>query len=124
MSKTWRRRLARVGGYARRAGTAALVLAAVCGWAAAVKVFVLPQHPDGVDMAVIASRVDNQRAAAGDFAADFVAAVLTTPARQRASLQRYVTVTPDTAEPQDVSSLAPAVISGWRGHTRSGFLSS
>jgi len=114
MSKTWRRRLVRVGGYARRAGTAALVLAAVCGWAAAVKVFVLPQHPDGVDMAVIASRVDNQRAAAGDFAADFVAAVLTTPARQRASLQRYVTVTPDTAEPQDVSSLAPAVISAPR----------
>ena len=111
MSKTWRRRLMRGGGYARRAGTAAVTLAAVCGWAAAVKVFVLPQHPDNIDMAAIASRVDNQRAAAGDFAADFVAAVLTTPARQRASLQRYVTVTPNTVGPQDVSSLAPAVIS-------------
>jgi hypothetical protein len=111
MSKTWRRRLRRGGRYARRAGTAALTLMAMCGWAAAVKVFVVPQHPDTVDLAAIAGRVDNQRAAAGDFAADFVAAVLTTPAKQRASLQRYVAVNPDYAGPQDVSSLAPAVIS-------------
>jgi Conjugative transposon protein TcpC len=111
MSKTWRRRLARGGSYACRVVTAAVALAAACGWAAAVKVFVLHQHPDTVDVAAIAGRVDNQRAAAGDFAADFVAAVLTTPAKLRTSLQRFVAVSPDSAAPQDVSSLAPAVIS-------------
>jgi Conjugative transposon protein TcpC len=111
MSRTWRRRLARGGGYARRAGAAAVVLAAVFGWAAAVKVFMLPQHPGAADVAAIAGRVDNQRAAAGDFAADFVAAVLTTPAKQRASLQPFVTVNPDAVAPQEVSSTAPAVIS-------------
>lgn len=110
MSNTWRRRLARGGGYVRRAGAAALALAAVSGWAAAVKVFVLPHHPDNTDVAAIAGRVDNQRAAAGDFAADFVAAVLTTPAKQRSSLQRFVTLNPDSAVPQDVSSTVPAVI--------------
>ena len=110
MSKTWRRRLARGGGYARRAGTAAVALAAVFGWAAAVKVFVLPQHPDAADVAAIAARVDNQRAAAGDFAADFVAAVLTTPAKQRSSLQRFVTLNADSVAPQEVSSAVPAVI--------------
>lgn len=107
ISETWRRRLARGGSYARRVGTAAVALAAACRWAAAVKVFVLPQHPDTVDVAAIASRVDNQRAAAGDFAA----AVLTTPAKLRTSLQRFVAVSPDSAAPQDVSSLAPVVIS-------------
>jgi len=111
ISKTWRDRLARIGGYARRAGTAAVALAAVCGWAAAAKVFVLPAHPDTADIAAIAGRVDNQRGAAGDFAADFVAAVLTTPARLRSTLQRFVTLNPDSAAPQDVSSTAPAVIS-------------
>lgn len=111
MSRTWRRRLARGGGYARRAGSAAVALAAVFGWAAAVKVFLLPQHPDTADVAVIAGRVGNQRAAAGDFAADFVAAVLTTPAKQRgASLGRFVTVNPDSPAPQDLSSTVPAVI--------------
>jgi hypothetical protein len=73
-------------------------------------VFVLPQHPDTAEVATIAGRVDNQRAAAGDFAADFVAAVLTTPAKQRSSLQRFVTANPDAAAPQDLSSLPPAVI--------------
>jgi len=111
VSRTWHRRLARAGGYARRAGSAAVALAAVCGWAAAVKVFVLPQHPDSADVAAIVGRVDNQRAAAGDFAADFVAAVLTTPAKLRSSLQRFVTINPDSAAPQDVSSTVPAVIS-------------
>jgi hypothetical protein len=111
LSKTWRGRLARIGGYGRRAGTAAVALGAVCGWAAAVKVFVLPPHPDNADVAAIAGRVDNQRAAAGDFAADFVAAVLTTPAKLRSSLQRFVTLNPDSAAPQDVSSTVPAVIS-------------
>ncbi|MBV8293768.1 MAG: conjugal transfer protein [Mycobacterium sp.] len=111
MSRTWQRRLTRGGGYARRAGTAAVALAAVLGLASAVKVFVMPQHPDAADVAAIAARVDNQRAAAGDFAADFVAAVLTTPAKQRASLQRFVTLSSDSPPPQDVSSTAPAVIS-------------
>ncbi|MBV8863307.1 MAG: conjugal transfer protein [Mycobacterium sp.] len=111
MSRTWRQRLTRGGDYLRRARTVSVALAAVCGLAAAVKVFVLPQHPDTTDVSAIATRVDNQRAAAGDFAADFVAAVLTTPATQRASLQRFVTLSSDLPPPQDVSSAVPAVIS-------------
>jgi len=111
VSKIWRRRLTCVGGYARRAGTALVALGAALGLACAVKVFVLEQHPDNADIAALAARVDNQRAAAGDFAADFVSAVLTTPAKQRASLQRFVTVGLDAPAPQVMSSTPPAVIS-------------
>jgi len=52
--------------------------ACACWVAAAVKVFALAPHPDDGDVAAIAHRIDNQRDAAGQFAADFVAAVLTT----------------------------------------------
>jgi len=110
VSKTWRRRLARTGNHARRAGAAVVVCAALLGGLAAVKVFALPAHPDGTDVAAIVGRVDNQRAAAGDFAADFVAAVLTTPASQRASLQRFLSMSPDNAAPAHLSSAIPAVI--------------
>jgi hypothetical protein len=110
VSKTWRRRLARTGGNARRAGAAAVVCSALLGGLAAVKVFVLPTYPDDTDVAAIAGRVDNQRAAAGDFAADFVAAVLTTPATQRASLQRFLSMSPDNAAQQHLSATIPAVI--------------
>jgi hypothetical protein len=110
MSKTWRRRLTRAGSHARRAGAAAVVCAALLGGLAAVKVFVLPAHPDNADVAAIAGRVDNQRAAAGDFAADFVAAVLTTPATRQASLQRFISLPADNAALQQLSSSVPAVI--------------
>jgi hypothetical protein len=110
VSMTWRRRLVRGGNYARRTGVAALVCSALLGGLAAVKVFVLPAHPDAADVAAIAGRVDNQRAAAGDFASDFVAAVLTTPATERSSLQRFLSIPSDQAAPQHLSSAVPAVI--------------
>jgi hypothetical protein len=110
VSKTWRRRLTRGGSYARRTGMAILVCSGLLGGAAAVKVFVLPQHPDGADVAAIAGRVDNQRAAAGSFAADFVAAMLTTPATQRAALHRFMSAPADAAAGQHVSAAIPAVI--------------
>ena len=58
-------------------------------------------------MAAIAGRVDNQRDAAGDFAADFVAAVLTTPAAKQRQLQRFLSVPESDSLAQAASSAAP-----------------
>lgn len=69
-----------------------LALGAAVGFAAGVKVFVLPQHPNDGDVAAIAGRVDNRRDAAGQFAAAFVGLVLTTPPAKRGSLNRFLTV--------------------------------
>lgn len=110
VSKTWLRRLSRAGSLARRIGAVVLVCSALSGGLAAVKVFVLAPHPDDADVAAIAGRVDNQRAAAGDFAADFVAAVLTTPATQWAALRRFLPVSSDSPGPPHPSAAVPAVI--------------
>ena len=107
MSKTWRHRMHRGRRVARSAGLAVVAACAVFGFAAGVKVFVLAAHPDEGDVAAIAHRIDNQRDAAGQFAADFVAAVLTTPATKYAALQRFITLSePETAS-QAAQSAAP-----------------
>ncbi|MBE1552263.1 hypothetical protein GGC64_006350 [Mycobacterium sp. OAS707] len=112
MSATWRHRLDTGRRRARTAGVVALVVCAVLGACAAAKVFLNAPHPDDADVAAIATRVANQRAAAGEFAADFVWAVLTTPSSKSAALQRYVTL-PDSAAPTQAAptgSLPAAVI--------------
>jgi len=106
MSKTWRHRIQRGRRVAGRAGLAVVAACAVFGFAAAVKVFVVAAHPDEGDVAAIAHRIDNQRDAAGQFAADFVAAVLTTPATNQAVLQRFITLPESETQPM-VSSSAP-----------------
>lgn len=103
MSNTWRHR---VDSGRRRLRTAALIVLAVCavlGVCAAVKVFVVAQHPDNTDVAAIAAKVANQRDAAGQFAADFVWAVLTTPSTNTAVLQRFITL-PDSGGPAGPAS--------------------
>ncbi|WP_375488980.1 conjugal transfer protein [uncultured Mycobacterium sp.] len=112
LSRTWRRRLARGGGYVRAASRAAVVVAAVIGLAAGFKVFCVSQHPNPADVASIATRVDNQRDAAGQFAADFVAAVLTTPSAHRAALQRFITLSSDAAPPVPAASTTPPAVIG------------
>jgi Conjugative transposon protein TcpC len=107
MSKTWQHRIHRGRRYARRAGLAVVAAAAVFGFAAAVKVFLVAQHPDDSDVAAIAHRIDNQRDAAGQFAADFVAAVLTTPATKHAALQRFITLPDSEKVPQAAQSAPP-----------------
>jgi len=112
MSRRWRGRLDRGTALARRTGRAVVVMGAAVGLAAGVRVFVVAPHPDAADIAVIATRVDNQRSAAGQFAADFVTAVLTVPAGRRADLHRYLTVPPagSTAPGVAASDPAPAVV--------------
>jgi len=108
MSATWRHRLDTGRRRARTAGVVALVVCALLGACAAAKVFLTAAHPDDADVAAVATRVANQRAAAGEFAADFVWAVLTTPSSKSAALQRYITL-PDKHEPT-TGSLPAAVI--------------
>ena len=111
VSNTWRHRIDRARRLARRAGAAVVVAGAVLGLATAVKVFLVAAHPDAGDVAAIAHRIDNQRDAAGQFAADFVAAVLTTPLTDHAALQRFLTPAPaETAPPAAHAAPAPAVI--------------
>ena len=110
MSTTWQQRIHRGYRAARRAALAVVAACAVLGSAAAVKVFVLAPHPDDADVAAIAHRIDNQRDAAGQFAADFVAAVLTTPSTKHAALQRFISM-PET-------QTAPAGGRGRRRHPR------
>jgi len=95
MSRTWRQRVDTGRRRLRSAGLTAMAVCAVLGACAAVKVFVVAHHPDTADVAAIAARVANQRDAAGQFAADFVWAVLTTPSTKTAALQRFITL-PDT----------------------------
>jgi hypothetical protein len=108
MSKTWQDRLRRGRRRARTAGVVAVAVCAVIGLAAGVKAFLLPAHPDDTDVAALASRVGNQRDAAGQFAADFVAAVLTTPSTKRAGLQRFITLPQAEAVSQNAQSAPPA----------------
>jgi hypothetical protein len=113
MSRTWQNRVGRGRALGRRVGLAFLVLGAVMGLAAGVKVFLVAQHPDDADVAAITYRVGNQRDAAGQFAANFVGAVLTTPeSRRAAALQRFITLPKaDTVAPvAPASDPAPAVI--------------
>jgi hypothetical protein len=107
MSKTWRHRIQRGRRVAGRAGLAVVAACAVFGFAAGVKVFVVAAHPDEGDVAAIAHRIDNQRDAAGQFAADFVAAVLTTPTTNQAVLQRFITLPESETLPQAAQSAAP-----------------
>jgi hypothetical protein len=110
MSKTWQHRIRRGRRVARRAGLAVVAAGAALGLAAAVKVFVVAAHPDEGDVAAIAHRIDNQRDAAGQFAADFVAAVLSTPATNQAALQRFITLPESAAQPAAISSAPPPAV--------------
>jgi hypothetical protein len=115
LSRTWQHRIHRGRWLASRIGAALLVLGAVLGFCAGIKVFVVTAHPDDSDLTTIAYRVDNQRDAVGTRAATFVAAVLTTPpSRRDAVLHRFITLhTPDTAPAAQVvpaADPAPAAI--------------
>jgi hypothetical protein len=102
-SAMWRRRL-------RRAGRVLVVACAVLGACAAGRVFLAAAHPDDADVAALASKIANQRDAAGDFAADFVSAVLTTPSSHSAALQRFTTVQSPPPTVPTGTSLPAAVI--------------
>jgi hypothetical protein len=107
LSTTWRHRVSRGRGWARRGGIALLITGALLGFAAGIKVFLLPAHPDPADVAAIANRVDNQRDAAGQFAASFVAAVLTTPSSRLADLHRFITPADSDAATASPASTPP-----------------
>lgn len=115
MSRTWRNRLGRGHQLARRAGVIFLALGALTGFAAGIKVFLVAAHPDDTDVAAITYRVGNQRDAAGQFAANFVGTVLTTPqSRRAAAVARFITLPAADAVPPSASvpasDPAPAVI--------------
>jgi len=106
MSKTWQHRMQRGRRVARSAARAVVAGCAVFGFAAAVKVFVVAAHPDDADVAGIAARSAHQRDAAGAFAADFVAAVLSTPTTKQGALTRFITL-PDAETLAQAASPAP-----------------
>ena len=107
MSRTWQQRTQRGRRVARQAGLAAVAACTVLGFAAAVKVFFVAAHPDDADVAAIAHRIDNQRDAAGQFAADFVAAVLTTPATKHVALKRFIALPESETPPLSAASAPP-----------------
>jgi hypothetical protein len=76
----------------RRAGRAVVVVAALLGAAAGVKVFGAPDRPD---LRAVVQSVGNQHAQAGAFAADFVVTWLTATTADRAALRRYVSAPAD-----------------------------
>jgi hypothetical protein len=110
LSQTWQRRLHHGRRTARTAGQVVIAICAVLGCAAGIKMFFVTAHPDDDDVAVIAHRVANQRDAAGQFAADFVAAVLTTPGADDAGLQRFITVSQSVAGDRVVTSAPPPAV--------------
>jgi hypothetical protein len=114
MSATWRRRIDTARRRLRRAALIAVALCAALGACAAVKVFLAAAHPDDADVAAIAAKLANQRDAAGQFAADFVWAVLTTPSAKTAALQWFITLPdsagPPTASPAASSASLPAAV--------------
>jgi len=112
LSQTWHDRLTRARQLVRRAGLAFLVIGAVIGMAAGVKVFLVSPHPDDRDVAAISARISNQRDAAGQFAANFVGTVLTTAEDQRSvALQRFLTLPPnDNTAPLAVAGGPPPAV--------------
>jgi Conjugative transposon protein TcpC len=110
MSRTWQQRMRRARRVSRRAGLAVVAACAVFGFAAGVKVFFVAAHPGDADVAAIAHRIDNQRDAAGQFAADFVAAVLTTPPTNHAALQRFLSLGEHEASPTAAQSAPPPAV--------------
>jgi Conjugative transposon protein TcpC len=113
MSRTWRNRLGRGHQLARRVGVAFLAMGALVGFAAGIKVFLVAAHPDDNDVAAITYRVGNQRDAAGQFAANFVGTLLTTPESGRAAaVARFITLPAADPVPSSVPATnpAPAVI--------------
>jgi hypothetical protein len=109
MSATWRRRMDTARRRLHRAALIAVALCAALGACAAVKVFLAATHPDDADVAAIAAKLANQRDAAGQFAADFVWAVLTTPSAKTDALQRFITL-PDAAGAPTASAALPAAV--------------
>ena len=110
LSQTWQQRLRHGRRLARTAGQVVLAICAVLGCAAGIKMFFVTAHPDDDDVAAIAHRVANQRDAAGQFAADFVAAVLTTTGTDDAGLQRFITVSPSALGERAVTSGPPPAV--------------
>jgi hypothetical protein len=77
-----------------------VTLCAVLGAAAAIKLFLVTSHPTEGDVTAITNRIDNQRAAAGQFGADCVGMFLTTPATKVAALQPCLTLPKSQTVPQ------------------------
>jgi hypothetical protein len=100
MSRTWQRRVGSARRHGHRAVTIAVTLCAVLGAAAAIKVFLVTSHPTEGDVTAIINRIDNQRAAAGQFGADCVGMFLTTPATKVAALQPFLTLPKSQTVPQ------------------------
>jgi hypothetical protein len=112
VSRTWQRRVGTARRHSHRAATIAVTLCAVLGAAAAVKVFLVTPHPTEADVTAITNRIDNQRAAAGQFGADCVGMFLTTPATKIAALQPCLTLPKSQTVPQANRAAAtpPSVI--------------
>jgi hypothetical protein len=92
LSRTWQRRVGAAHRAGHRAAVVAVTACALLGAAAALKVFLVTPHPTAADVTAITHRIDNQRAAAGQFGADCVGMFLTTAAAKAAALQPCLTL--------------------------------
>ncbi len=106
MSGTWQRRVGTARRHSHRAATIGVTLCALLGAAAALKVFLVTPHPTEADVTAITNRIDNQRAAAGQFGADCVGMFLTTPATKIAALQPCLTLPKSQTVPQAIRAAA------------------
>ena len=100
LSRTWQRRVGTAGRHSHRAVTVVVTLCALLGGAAALKVFLVTPHPSEAEVAAITHRIDNQRAAAGQFGADCVAMFLTTAVTKVAALQPCLSLPKSQAVPE------------------------
>jgi len=99
MSRTWQRRIGTAKSRARTIWMAGLTVAVLVCLPAVFDVYFGDHHPDEVDVAKIASQVDNRAMAAGGLAREFVRAFLTTPVEQRSTLRHFLTFNDPAAAP-------------------------
>lgn len=100
LSRTWQRRVGTARHHSHRAAAVGVALCALLGAAASVKVFLVTPHPTEADVTTLTHRIDNQRAAAGQFGADCVGRFLTTAATKVAALQPCLTLPKSLSAPQ------------------------
>lgn len=99
MSRTWQRRIGTAKSRARTIWMAGLTVAVLACLPAVFDVYFADHHPDELDVAKIASQVDNRAMAAGGLAREFVQAFLTTPLEQRSTLRHFLTFNDPAAAP-------------------------
>lgn len=108
VSRTWQRRIGTAKSRARTIWMITLTALVLACLPATLNVYFADHHPDDVDVAKIASQVDNRALAAGGLAREFVRTFLTTPVDQRAALRHFLTFNDPSGAPAAIPGQATA----------------